>query len=332
METWTDDDTVINFLQGIMQAFSTSPAEVIILIGSILGFIAIVVAFFVIQKRRQYKRQKERSESIFQNKVEELSLTEVERNVLEAMAKELPGGELRKYTVVKDARAFDAAALRLIQQKQISEEVAAALRLKLGFRQAAEDEPIYTTAEIPKGKHFYLIDNRNNRSHGVLYDLSPQAMFIKVNTEKSDLPKGKKLRAYFRKQSGIYTFTTKVVEVNDNVLSCSHSDQVRREQKRQYYRKEVDEEAFVQKQGGGTERIKVKVYDLGGGGARIENPDKLFTKGENVKLFFTLDNQEKAALQGKVVKTSLDDSYLHVQFKNINETDRDKIIGYIFTH
>jgi c-di-GMP-binding flagellar brake protein YcgR len=334
METWTDDDTVINFLQGIMQAFRTSPLEVIILIGGVAGFIAIVVAFFIFQNRRRQRRQRERSESIFYEKVDRLGLTEIERNALEGMAKELPGGELRKHIVVTDDSAFDAAAYKLIQQKQISEEVAAALRLKLGFRQAAEDEPIYTTAEIPKGKHLYLVDNQNNRSHGVLFDLSPQAMYIKINTEKSDLPQGKKLRIYFRQQSGVYTFTTRVIEVNDDILSCSHSNKVLREQKRQFYRKEVDDQVILQKieTDGASEgeRTAARLYDLGGGGAKTENPGKVFSAGDELKLFFALDYEEKVPAKGEVVKTSRDDLYLHVQFKEINETDRDKLIGYIF--
>jgi c-di-GMP-binding flagellar brake protein YcgR len=330
---WTEDKDLINFLNGIMQAFRTSRAETIILITVIALFLAIVISIFLIQNRKKLYRRLTYARSRFEEQLKGIELTEMEKNILDAMSKALPGGELRKHEVVTDENAFDRAAQLLITQNQISDEAAAALRLKLGFRQAADNEPIYTTAEIPKGEHLYIVDKYNNRCHGFLTDITPKALFIKIHNKTTELPRGKKLRAYFRHKSGIYTFVTQVMKINDDTLACTHTDRIHREQKRQYYRKEVDTSAVVEHADTYKEqRYTARVYDLGGGGTKMENPDRAFRKGETVTLFFSLDEEEKVTVPGNVIKTSDNESLMHVEFTDISEAVRDKFVGYIFNH
>lgn len=330
---WTEDKNLINFLNGIMQGFRTSRGEIIILITVIAVFLAIVVTIFLIQKRKKLYRRLTYARSRFEEQLKGIELTEMEKNILEAMSKALPGGELRKHEIVTDENAFDRAAQHLITQNQISDEAAAALRLKLGFRQATDNEPIYTTAEIPTGEHLYIVDRYNNRCHGFLTDITPKALFIKIHNKATELPRGKKLRAYFRHESGIYTFVTNVMKIHDDTLACTHSDRIHREQKRQYYRKEVDISSIVENADTGKEqRYTARVYDLGGGGTKMENPEQAFKKGDTVTLFFSFEGGEKVTVPGKVVKTADNESLIHVEFTNISEAVRDKFVGYIFHH
>jgi hypothetical protein len=330
---WTEDKNLINFLNGIMQAFRTSRGETILLITIIAVFLAIVITIFIIQNRIKLYRRMTYARSRFEEQLKGIELTEMEKNIIEAMSKALPGGELRKHEVVADENAFDRAAQLLIRENQISAEAAASLRLKLGFRQAADNEPIYTTAEIPKGEHLYLVDKYNNRCHGFLTDITPKALFIKIHNKATELPRGKKLRAYFRHESGIYTFVTQVMKINDDTLACTHSDKIHREQKRQYYRKEVDINAVVENADTDKEqRYTARVYDLGGGGTKMENPDRAFRKGDTVTLFFNLNGGEKSTVPGKVVKTSDNGRLMHVEFTGISEAVRDKFVGCIFNH
>jgi c-di-GMP-binding flagellar brake protein YcgR len=330
---WPEDETVQIALRGIMDAFRTSTLETVILLVAIAGFIAFVVLIFILQKRKSDRKKREYAEGVFREKVEEKDLKAVEINVLERMAEELPGGRLRKHVLVTDENAYDRAAYNLIHEDVVSEELAAAIRLKLGFEHAAEDEAVYTTAELPKGKHLYLVDGYGNRSHALLDDLTPDAVFLKVNTVKSDMPAGGKLRVYFRQKSGVYTFITRVIQTHDDIIACTHSDKIKREQRRDYYRKEVEEKIAVEgMKPGASNSFNAKTYDLGGGGAKLENPERRFGSGDTLLLTLPVDSEETLQVRGDVVKTSRDDNILHVQFKNISEAERDKIIGYIFTH
>lgn len=329
---WTEDKNLINFLNGIMRGFRTGPGEIILIVTVILLFLAVLITIFVLQSRKKYYRRLAYAEQRFKEGLRGIRLTELEKNVLEAMTRELPGGELRKYAVVTDENAFDTAAYRLVKQKQISEEVAAALRIKLGFRKATEDEPIYSTAEIPTGKYLYIVDKYKNRCHGVLYDTVPEALYIKIAEKESQMPKGKAVRIYFRQKSGVYTFVSRIVNIHEDILTCTHSDDIDREQKRRYYREEMDKTVKIRKQGkDGEEEFEARMYDLGGGGSKIENPDCRFNRGDRIKVFIPLDN-DTLPVSGKVVKTSGDKNNIHVQFSEITEAERDKIIGYLFTH
>ncbi len=90
---WTEDQQVQYFLQGIMEAFRTGTWEAILLIGVIVAFAAILIIIFVVQNRRNYKKRKNYAESRFRDKIENLNLSAFEIDVLEEMAKSIPGGK-----------------------------------------------------------------------------------------------------------------------------------------------------------------------------------------------------------------------------------------------
>lgn len=321
---------VSDFLEGIMMGFQTNTIELIIVFSSITALLTLFILFFVIQNKKNYQKRRAYAQRRFEELTRDIELTEVEKKVLEQMAETLPGGILRKHIVVSDSNAYDRAAQNLVENGYISEEMAASLRIKIGFPVATDTEPIHTTAEIPKGTHFYCIDEYENRFHAVLYDYAPHAMYIKVHEKQNELPRGNQLRIYFRQKNGVFTFSTTVTEINEDILICTHADKIEQEQKRQYYRKEVDEEITI-KRSTEDQRVTARMFDLGGGGAKIDNPEGHFNQGDDVELFLDLDNTGTLTIPAQVIKTSGDGKYLHVQFHNIREPVRDKVFNYLFT-
>lgn len=329
---WTEDTNLISFINGIMQGFRTSRTEALILLAVITVFLAATVTIFIIQNRKKYLRRLSAAESRFREKIEDIKLSELERNVLEAMAKELPRGEFRKHEVVTEKGAFDCAAKRLIARREISEEIAASLRLKLEFGRATEQEPVYTTAEIPEGKHLYIVDKLKNRYHGYVREITPEHFIMQIRGKAAEMPRKKKLRVYLKQKSGVYSFTTSIIDINEDLLTCAHSDSISREQKRQFYRKEIDDKAHIEKKGAGKEeRRTVSVYDLGGGGARIENPGHQLAEGDEIELFLPVEGAT-LTVPAEVVTSSKNGSVLHLEFTDIPESKRDKIIGYVLQY
>ncbi len=61
----------------------------------------------------------------------------------------------------------------------------------------------------------------------------------------------------------------------------------------------------------------------------IKNPGKGFSKGDGVTLYVPL-SMETHQLKSVIARISGNGKFLHLEFRDVRESDRDKIISYLF--
>jgi hypothetical protein len=97
-------------------------------------------------------------------------------------------------------------------------------------------------------------------------------------------------------------------------------------QRRNYYRRSVYLSVLVSPLYGSVETYRSFLLELGGGGASLGNPEKLFGTGDVLELAFSTKSSD-FRFPARVVRTSQNASVMHVQFESIAESSRDRIIG-----
>ncbi len=63
--------------------------------------------------------------------------------------------------------------------------------------------------------------------------------------------------------------------------------------------------------------IEAQMYDLSRGGCKLENPDKRFFQGDDVKVSFTFGDRNYKNVPGEVVRTSSFQKILHISFGHV---------------
>ncbi len=224
----------------IVMGFQANPVDVLIVLGIILGVLALFISFFIVERNRIQRERFRYAQQRFEEAAEVKRLSAYEKELIERMAKEIPHGEFRKHELLSNSSTFDYAAVKVRRSGDISGEFIAALRIKLEFDVSPDERSIQSTGQLSEGTHLYFINENDERFHGTVYNKRPDALLIKPTDEVQTLPTGKWLKAYFKSKTGVYTFETRVVNIKNSILVCLHSEEVQKEQQRNYYRKERD--------------------------------------------------------------------------------------------
>jgi competence protein ComGC len=317
------------FIDRIQIGFGATPIEILIVLLIIASLLILFIVFFIFQTRSNRSQRREYATHLFEQHAQANNLTSFEKELLERMAKELRDGENRKHHLITDSSTFDYAADRVIEKGDVSGQMIAALRLKLSFDVATEEEPVHSTTQLPEGTHIYFVDEHDQRFHGTVYDQAMKALLVRTTNDSNLIPVGARIRGYLSLKSGVYTFESRVLDVNTEIVRCEHSEKVEREQKRQYYRKELEKPVKIQYRTQEEEPRDTSLVDLGGGGARAFNPEKKFSEGDEIYMLLTVRDGEELQVPARVLQTSENGKYIHLRFEDIRETDRDKIIGYV---
>jgi c-di-GMP-binding flagellar brake protein YcgR len=144
---------------------------------------------------------------------------------------------------------------------------------------------------------------------------------------------------YFKNPSGIYVFASRVQAVEGGLLQLSHAEQVKRLQRRRFFRKKTALPVFIRpaaERGREVEEEREDVprrtafVDLGGGGAALVNPRRVFGVGDRIELFFDIVGKKpQFRVTGEVIRTSDQGAKIHVLFDSMPEASRDRIIRFL---
>jgi len=69
-----------------------------------------------------------------------------------------------------------------------------------------------------------------------------------------------------------------------------------------------------------TAHIEVRMFNLSAGGCKIENPDRRFKAGDDVKVSFKLQNKEYRDIPSEVVRTGAGARTLHISFGHVKKS------------
>jgi c-di-GMP-binding flagellar brake protein YcgR len=138
------------------------------------------------------------------------------------------------------------------------------------------------------------------------------------------------VQVYFMNKTGLYSFVTVVRKIQGYMVQVGHSEEIKRVQRRKYYRKKVNLPVFVKPADAHERPVRTTFHDLGGGGASMNNPGNRFQVGDRLDLFFYFEGGKPLLkVQADVIRTSEEQSRLHLIFRTLSESSRDRIIGFV---
>jgi len=325
-----DQDKISKFLGEIREGFIRTPLEITIFIVLVLG---IILFFFFMYRyqttKRRLHRQKIEQELFLQGVIKK-GLTQVERDILEKMALYLKPNQ-GKHLLLENPHIFNSCLENMKKQEDINQQIAAGLRMKLGFRRPGLEKVIHSSVDLPEDLPVLILQKSKKQCSGKIKKVEPDSLIVDLKSPLTSPVPGTPVRVYFKSHSGIFSFRTRVKKSSKNLLFLAHSENIDRLQRRKFYRKRISQPVYIRLFSSEEPVKKSTLLDLGGGGASLKNVEKAFKPGDELELTFYTSGRQQVTLTGKVIQLSEGGKTLHLEFENIPESIRDTIISYIFS-
>jgi len=332
METF-DIGNLSHIFQGIMDSLQSSTRQRVILITLIALLFIVSITAIIIQHLKKVITERRESETTFRQTLRNVRMTPREMEILNIMTSLPYIKPERKYLLVQDAATFSKAAEELLRKGEIEIDELRSLRNKLDvccFRRAKD---ITTTKELPEGLHVYITKYSPEGYHGMIVQRKYEYFAVRVKEPPKELEVGDICGIFFKRGRETFRIHTPLKLIKNDVLYFPHTEEVEKAQKRNFYRRQALLPAALRKQGYTTEEYHTQLVDIGGGGARLISPSEKFRTNDAVTLLFKTPNGETFEVSGEIVKTTQHENkeYLHLHFLSIDDTTRDKVIGYVLS-
>jgi hypothetical protein len=327
-----DSDALEHIFEGLESGFRKTPEHILLFLVLLAGFVALLVIIYFTQRIWRGALEQKGAERFFLSLTEEKRLSLEEQRMLRQTARELSGwsGWREKLgRLVTDRNTFNAAADRRLKRRPRDEGAIAALRLKLGFSKFDGRTMIHSSAELDEGLTVHVRQNRQHSYVGTISAQSPDSVVLRIQGNGDGPAEGDRLQVYFLRQNGVFYFTTRVKQAYDNSLRLEHSEEIIRVQCRKFYGGRVSLPVSVKKIGSSRPTVHTYILELGGGGLTLFNRYKVLHPADELRLRFALPEGAGQRIEGRVRRIDRGGSLAHVEFTDIKEPVRDKILGFV---
>ena len=312
----------------IVQGFRASPSQILLIVAAIVLPVSLLAYFTVRQTRKTRAASRKRDEEQYQQGIQKRQMSPEEATLTERLTSYLPHWA-GKHDLLTNAAVFQAALDKADEYEDLPEAEVTALRIKLDFASQDSERLIRSSAELPKELPLILIQEKVRKLRATLIDIGPDALTIRVEDKEIPPAAGTEIQVYFKRPSGIFTFTSDVLDLEGSQARIAHSERVSRYQKRKYYRRMISLPVLVRLAGSEEKPAQYRFVDLGGGGSSISNPDLRFRPGDDIEIKFAPTAEERIELVGEVIRLSDSGQIMHMEFGPLREAMRDRIIGFI---
>jgi hypothetical protein len=326
-----DQEKLSAFFETVSRGFERSPLEIVLVIVSFLLFIALLIVIYRLQRRKVRRQQRVIADRRYREIAEQRSLAPSEEDLVRRMARFLKEPE-KRYLILINQPTFNYCAAKLRAKDGISAPSITELRSKLGFRLQGPEQIPASSAELPEGQGLLMVaagEGEARKAQGRLHKQEPGSLLIQLFEAGASFRESETVRIYFQNRAGLFSFTSRIQSVQKQVIRLQHGEDIKRFQRRKYYRKRVSQPVGIRYPGAEEQPTLSTFYDLGGNGASLKNPGRKFSSGDAVELTF-LAAGERFTLVAEVLRTSKTGDVLHVRFAPMRETTRDRIIGSLF--
>ncbi|MFW6181585.1 MAG: PilZ domain-containing protein [Spirochaetota bacterium] len=322
-----DEEKLTTFLNEVASGFVRSPLEIMLFCVLVAGIVAAFILVARVKSRHLVMAQALRAREMFDRVARTKSLTEEEMALLERLGSLLESPE-QKHLLLERRSTFDHCVVRLREREQVPASLVAGLRLKLGFKAETGQSIPRSTVDIPLRQAVYLKRRGSKRAvPGTVLHIDPDGISIAVEPGSLLPVPGVTAEVYFKNQAGLFVFMTQVLRVQGDVVRVSHAEQIRRLQRRKFYRKKLSLPVFIKPAGSREQPERTTFIDLGGGGASLHNPGKRFQLHDELDLYFHFEGgRPLLRVRGDVIRVSGEGAVLHVIFRTLSESSRDRII------
>lgn len=319
---------VQRFFEQVAEAYRASPLEILGVVLFTLILLGGLITYAVVWGRREKKHKTELARQLYEQKSRELKLSADQHALLRRMARYLKD-PTNTYQLLSDEVTFNAAASQLRENEEATAQSIAALRIALGFQSGRPGRALHSSAQIPEGSTVLVVRNRYKKPVKTkVLAPKPDSLELRIVDEGSRLPAGAAVDVYFQNSAGVFTFRSTVLGENGQFAKLSHSEQIKKYQKRRYFRRKIDLPVHIYPFDS-DKPVLSRFRDIGGGGASIVNPDRRFKEGDELEMRFTPDDAE-ITLTGTVMRVSEGGGVIHVNYEHIRDSLRDRIYSAIF--
>ena len=334
-----DQEKLSAFFETVSRGFDRSPLEIVLVILSFLAFIFLLIVIYRLQRRKVRREQRSIADRRYRQIAEKHSLTPSEEDLVRRMARFLKEPE-KKYLILINQPTFNFCAAKLKAREEAATASIAELRSKLGFRLQGPEQIPASSAELPEGQGLLMVavdpkvpairhERGERKAQGRLHKQEPDSLVVQLIETGASFRRGDTVRIYFQNRAGLFSFVSRIQAVQNQMIRLRHEEDVKRLQRRKYYRRRVSQPVGIRYPGTEERPTLTTFYDLGGNGASLKNPGKRYSPGDAVELTF-LAAGERFTLVAEVLRTSKNGEVLHVRFAPMRETTRDRIIGSLF--
>jgi c-di-GMP-binding flagellar brake protein YcgR len=325
-----DEEQLSYLFEEIAKGFEKSPVEIALFAVLIVGIGLSIVLLYRHQLRRGREEIIQRSKKIFDQTVKTKSLGKADLNVLEQMVKHLKS-PTDKHLLLEDQYTFNGCARKLFATDRVTASGIAALRVKLGFKTRSPEGIPHSTAELQDELPVIIVQKGKKGSRGMITQIKPSSLTIALEGEmplpKRTLP----IQVYFQGPSGRYIFVSRIRGYGKGEIEVAHSENIKRMQRRKFYRKKLMLPVYVKRAESDESSILTTLIDLSGGGASIMNRDMLFSSGDRISISLAASRTKRIYITGDVLRMSRGGKTIHVEFADMLESSRDRIIKLLFT-
>jgi len=324
-----DQEKLNQLLRAMSSGFRQDPRQLALFSVIVILFIGLLVFFALYQSKRNRARRLQRVQERFDSLLQKHHLTTMEINLLERMSSYLRK-ETEKLRLLEHEHTFDAVSEKLRKQGGVPDQLIAALRVKLGFRTESMEKIPHSSTELPVGMPVVIGQKGRKNAGGRILKQDPYSLIVELDPGRPPPEKGMPIYMYFSNLSGLFGFSTVLIGLKGGIIKLRHSENVKRIQRREFYRKKIKLPVYL-KPAGSEERPAASVFsDLGGGGASLLNPTSRYKKGDKLFLTFFPTHDEEVNLIAKVVRLSGRGKIMHIEFLSISDSNRDHILGLLF--
>ncbi|NLG17192.1 MAG: PilZ domain-containing protein [Fibrobacter sp.] len=355
--------TVSISAQSLIEQIGWKGADAGIIAGLIITLfcgLGFLLGFYLKSQAKLKADQKELDSNLFNHYCEKTEINDVEiARLLELLKNEMsiqPHIIFQSITLFE--RCIDTEVKRLsgsgLTQEQIDQEdsLLSSIRKKLGYSYLPLEHPLVSTRNLEIGLRLSVFgkDNQIPVIHKARVVHNSEFFFrIQYDSDSEEFSRfeqGQSLKLGFSRQNdGVYGIPVTVLRMEDlSSVDLCHSLDLRRNQLRQYVRVDVSlplRFRLVKTENEENEALylgkllKTQMSDLSGGGLSF-NYEKPMVPGDLISMSFQLSDSAFAGISGKVLRVSIKEGKTetfyrhHIQFINIEQRNRDKIIKYVF--
>lgn len=313
----------------ISEGFIPSPLEITFFIVLICAIIAASILVYRHQKRKSRIEKILQAQRLYEGILKQKALTPTDLDLLDQLALYLKIPD-EKNTLIENQYTFNSCAKQLLIEQNIPQNQLATLRQKLGFKRHDPEQIPGASTDLSEGTSVLIVQRGGKKCPGMLVKSDPDALYIEATKGYLSPGSGSSIRVYFQKPTGLFYFPTQVNKSVRGIIKVNHSENIKRLQRRKFYRKKLRMPVYVKHSGAKERPARSTFLDLGGGGASLMNVKNAFNEGDDLLLSFFPMKDMPMTLTASVLRVSNEGKTLHVDFGLIPEPSRDRIIGYLF--
>lgn len=325
-----NQEKVDALMYGISRSYPTAgPLEISIGLVLCLALASVLYFHYKYRIRVQHHFNARQSERLWNTRIQRLQLTSSEITLLEFLRESLSSKYSGGHNLFIDHKLYQTISAQVLQEYPDLAFRLHALEIRLGLTNRVSGRKLGHSNGIPIGTEFFL-------GEGTIFARVVQVLaegIIACPLQEKELNPpihmsgGTQIVLYLCRSDGYYQFETNVLVRPNGFYLFAHQAKLSRVHRRMYNRHLVELSGLIAD-------LHIRIMNLSGGGALVSLPSNELpvllqkTSGENESVAFEI-YLGQAHIKTNVAIVAIASNHLHLEFKNIREGDRDRLIAYL---